>query len=77
MGRGGWLFVALLRVLELCVEVGIDVKRLHLLVLLDLGGALPLVRILLLSHTDERRPVIVLATHDVAARREHALDLPI
>lgn len=63
--------------LELSVEVGVDVKRLHLLILLDLGRALSLVRMLLLPHTDERRPVIVLATHDVASRREHALDLPI
>ena len=52
--------------LELSVEVCVDAKRLHSLIILDLRGALPLIRVLGLTHAHEGLPVIV-ATHDISA----------
>ena len=53
MRRRGWL-LSLFRVLELSVEISVDTKRLHSLIVFDLGRALSLIRRMLgLSHAHE------------------------
>ena len=62
--------------LELRLQVGVDAKRLHLLVVLDFLRALSLLGVLLLSHADERLAgSLVGSGHDVASRGEHPLHL--
>lgn len=62
--------------LELRLQVGVDAKRLHLLVILDFLRALSLLGVLLLSHADERLAgSLVWSGHDVSSWGEHSLHL--
>ena len=71
------LALARFGVLELGVQVCVDAQRLRLLIVLNLRRALSLLRMLLLAHAHERGPVVIVPTHDVSSRGEHALDLAI
>ena len=79
VGGRGRVLLALLRLLELGVQVCVDAEGLHALIVLNLRRALPrLLRILRLPHTCETLGGLVVRTaHNVSPWREHALNLAI